>query len=508
MMKKAPCFQASSRTTRPSAGRLILALLATSSLAACSVGPDFRAPAPPRTSAYIADQQAALAEPGGGEARQTLAMGALLQPDWWTLFGSPDLNATVELALANNKDIAAARANVSKAIYGIAAAKGALLPQVDASASALRQKVGAATLGPNAFTFPTFSAYSGGAEISYDLDIFGGNSRRVEQASAEAEAERQKLNALQLMVAGGSVIEALQIAATRAQIAVMEEIIASDEKTLALVKTALDAGVATRIDLASAQSQLDRDRALLPPLRQQLNVAQNALAVLAGKAPADWAAPRFDLQTLNLPENLPLVVPADLVRTRPDIRAAEANLHAASAAIGVATADLYPHVNLSASFGGQGLMSGGFESAWSLIGGIVGPIFDGGTRKARKRQAVEAYEASFAQYQQTVLLAFQQIADALHGLSNTADAMKAQKQALSSAADALELTRHGFASGSTGVVQVLDAQRHMRLAEIELIQARARRYVQTAALFMAMGGGLANNDVAALVPSADGKVSP
>lgn len=435
-----------------------------------------------------------------------LEMGAFLQTDWWTLFGSTDLDATVELALANNKDIAAARANVAKAIYGIAAAKGALLPQVDASAAALRQKVGATTLGPNAFTFPTFSSYSGGAEISYDLDVFGANSRRVEQASAEAEAERQKLNALQLLVAGGSVIESLQIAATRAQIEVMEDIITSDEKTLALVKTALDTGVATRIDLASAQSQLDRDRALLPPLRQQLNVAESALAVLAGRAPADWEVPRFELHKLSLPENLPLVVPADLVRTRPDIRAAEANLHAASATIGVATADLYPHVKLSASFGGQGLVSGGFESAWSLIGGVVGPIFDGGSRRARKRQAVEAYEASFAQYQQTVLLAFQQVADALHGLSNTAEAMQAQKQALSSAAEALALTRQGFASGSTGVVQVLDAQRLVRLAEIELIQARTQRYIQTAALFMAMGGGGFNDVAGTTVLSADDKV--
>jgi len=473
---------------------LTMVLAAATALSGCAVGPDFVAPAAPAVATYIPDQSTALVTSGAGQGSQQMVVGASLQPDWWTLFGSSELSATVEMALANNRELAAAQANVARAVHGIAAAKGAWMPQVDGSASIRRQKVGASTLGPSAFTFPTFSAYSGGAEVSYDIDLFGGIGRRVEQAAAEAEAERQKLNAVRLVVAGGVVISALQIAATRAQMEAVEDIVRSDERTLTLVRDANASGMASGIDLALAQSQLDRDRALLPPLRQQLSAAENALAVLVGKAPAEWRAPEFELELLNLPVKVPLVIPSDLVRVRPDIRAAEASLHAANAAIGVATADLYPHINLSAGIAGEGLTSGGFESAWGLVGGIVGPIFDGGTLKARRKQAVAAYEASLAQYQQTVLQAFQQVADALYGLSNTAEAIRAQQNALASATEALELTRHGFANGSAGVIQILDAQRLHQLARIELIQARTQRYVQTVNLFVAMGGGVSDDD--------------
>ncbi len=466
------------------------ALLAATALAGCTVGPDFHAPATPTTKAYVARQPSMLASPGAGETQQQLQSGTPLRADWWALFGSQPLNDLVAQALANNRTLAAAQANLARATEGIAAARGSLLPQVDGTGGIARHKYGASFLGPEAFTFPTFSAYSGGAAVSYDLDLFGGNRRRVEQAAAMAETEQQRLEGARLEVAGGVVIEALQIAATRAQIEAIEGIIASDGKTLDLVTSALDAGVATRIDLTTAQSQLDRDRALLPPLRQQLDVAESALAVLVGKAPADFTAPAFTLATLTLPADVPLVVPSDLVRTRPDIRAAEADLHAASAAIGVATADLYPHIDLSATLAGQGVIGGGFGSAWGLVGGLTAPIFHGGTLTARKRAAVDAYDASFAQYQQTVLIAFRQIADALHGLSNTADAIGAQQRALASASEALELTRHGFADGNSGVVQVLDAQRLQQLAQVDLIQARAQRYVQTVTVFVAVGGGI------------------
>jgi NodT family efflux transporter outer membrane factor (OMF) lipoprotein len=483
--------------------RATLALLGATALAGCTVGPDFHAPSAPSTKAYVADQPNLLASAGPGEIRQQLAPGALVRADWWTLFGSPDLDATVAQALAANQTLAEAQANLSRATHDIAAARGSQLPQVDATGEIARNKYGASFLGPNAFTFPTFSAYGGGAAVSYDLDIFGGNRRRVEQATAMAEIERQRLEAARLTVAGGVVIEALQIAATRAQIEAIESIIASDQKTLDLVTTAHDAGVATRIDLTTARSQLDRDRALLPSLRQQRAVAESALAVLVGKAPADWQAPAFTLASLNLPANVPLVVPSDLVRARPDIRAAEASLHAASAAIGVATADLYPHLNLSASIAGQGVFAGGFGSAWGLLGGLTAPVFHGGTLIARKKAAEDDYDAAFARYQQTVLIAFQQIADALHGLSNAADAIGAQQQALTSANEALDLTRHGFADGNTGVVQVLDAQRLQQLAQIDLIQARTQRYIQTATVFVAIGGGIAEKPI--ITASADTK---
>lgn len=482
--------------------RLLAALLAAASLSGCMVGPDFHAPAPPSEQGYTPKQVTDFGPAGPNEVQQRLDLGAAVQPDWWTRLGSPELDKVVELALANNWSLAIARANVARAAHGVAAARGALLPQVDGNTGITGQKYGAVFLGPEAFTFPSYAAYGGGIGVSYDLDIFGGNHRRVELAAADAETQKEGLNAARLTVAGDTVIEALQIAATRAQIEVVQNIIASDQKTLDLVHAANATGVASQIDVTTAQSQLDRDRGLLPPLNQQLNVAQDALAALVGKSPAAWSAPDFSLAAMTLPQDVPLVVPSDLVRARPDIRAAEAQLHAASAAIGIATADLYPRLDLTAAIAGQGLLSGPAGSAWSLLGGLTAPIFHGGTLTARKRAAGDAYDAAFGQYQQTVLVAFRQVADSLHGLANSADAIKTQQQALSSADAALKLTRLGYGVGNARIVQVLDAQRLQQLAELNLVQARTQRYVQTVTVFLAAGGGITNAPEPARIASA------
>lgn len=474
------------------AARILISTVSATALVGCTVGPAFHAPAAPTTIAYTVFQPTVINPGKAGDVVQRISLGVELRPDWWTLLGSYQLNDTVALALTHNNTLAEASANLESAEQGIAAARGRLSPQIDASGGLQRRKVGSYSFGPEAFTFPKFSAYTGGAEVSYDLDLFGGNRRGVEQAVAQAEMERQRLAAARLEVAGAVVIQALQSAAIRAQMATIERIIASDQKTYDLVGTAQSVGVATRIDITTALTQLDRDRALLPPLRQQLDVAQNALAVLVGQTPAEYTAPVFDLAGLKLPADIPLVIPSDLARVRPDIRAAEAELHAANAAVGMATADLYPRLNLSAELAGQGLVSGGFASAWGLIGGLTAPIFHGGTLTARKRQAAARYDASFARYRQTVLVAFRQIADALRGMANTADAIAAQQRALASASEALELTRHSFADGNTGIIQVLDAQRLEQLAESDIIQARAQRYVQTVTLFLAVGGGIEN----------------
>ena len=472
---------------RPALALLLLASVAASS---CTVGPDFHPPLAPTTRAYVASQPAVIQPPIAGERGQAITVGAPLRSDWWTLLNSPEIDRTVELALANNNNLAVARSNLRAAAQNVAAVRGRQLPQLDLAGGIEDQKYGSYFLGPLAFTFPRFASYTGGAQVSYDLDVFGGTRRAVEQSRAEAEVEQRRLDAARLEVAGAVVIQALQIAALRAQIQVIDAIVASDQKTMDLVTTAQTVGVATRVDITTARSQLDRDRALIPPLRQQIDVAESTLAVLVGKAPADWTAPQFELSRITLPSELPLVVPSELVRARPDIRAAEADLHAANAAVGAATADLYPRLNLSAELAGQGLTSGGFGSAWSVIGGLTAPVFHGGALTARKRAAVAERDASFSQYQQTVLTAFEQVADALHGLSNTSDAIAAQEQALASAGEALELTRHGFADGNIGIVQVLDAQRLQQLAEIDLVQARAQRYVQTVDIFLAMGGGV------------------
>jgi NodT family efflux transporter outer membrane factor (OMF) lipoprotein len=233
-------------------------------------------------------------------------------------------------------------------------------------------------------------------------------------------------------------------------------------------------------------------------LRQQLNVVQDALAALVGKSPASWTAPEFDLDRITLPQELPLAVPSELVRARPDIRAAEAQLHAANAQVGIATADLYPRINLTAAIAGQGVFGGPVGSAWNLIGGLTAPIFHGGSLTAERKAAEERYQAAFAQYQQTVLSAFQQVADKLHGLANSAEEVRTQQQALDSANSALDLTRLGFGVGNAGIVQILDAQRLRQLAELNLVQARARRYLFTVNVFLTTGGGIdAASDVMA-----------
>ncbi|HEY1926184.1 MAG TPA: efflux transporter outer membrane subunit [Caulobacteraceae bacterium] len=472
-------------------GVLITALLASAALAGCAaVGPNFQPPAPPSDTGYLPKGAPPIAAAAPGESAQQPQIGQSLQADWWTRLGSRDLDETVREALAANWNLEAARANLAKANQMVAAARGGLFPQIDAAAGVERLSYGAYFLGPQAFGYPTFASYTGGVGVSYDLDLFGRTRRRIELAAADAQVAGESLNAARLAVSGATVMTALQIASARAQIDTAEQVVASDEKTLELVRAARRTGVASEMDVTTAQSQLDRDQALLPPLRQSLAVSRDALAALVGKSPASWSAPNFDLAGMTLPENIPLALPSELVRARPDIRAAEAQLHAANAEVGIATADLYPQVNLSAAIAGQGLMSGPAGAAWSLIGGLSAPIFHGGTLTARRRGAEDAERAAFADYQQTVLSAFQQVADNLQGLANAADSVRDEQQALNSATAALNLTRLGYGVGNAGIVQVVDAQRLQQLAALNLTQARVRRYALTVNLFLAAGGGL------------------
>lgn len=471
--------------------RLALVLAAGAALAGCAAaGPDFTPPAAPSQARYGERPPGPLPSAGPDQPRQALAPGQSVRPDWWTLLGSPELDRTVELALADNQTLAAARADLARSAEQVAVARGGLYPQVDASANLARNQYGASFLGPQAFAFPRFSAYSAGAAISYDPDAFGGVRRSIEGASAEAEVQAQALAAARLEVAGEAVTDALQIASIRAQIDVIGEVVAADEKTLDLVRAAHASGVASEMDVTTAQSQLDHDRTLLPPLRQALDAARDALPALVGKTPADWSAPDFDLGRLTLPQDLPLSLPSALARQRPDIRAAEARLHAASAAVGVASADLYPRFTLSGTLAEQGLLTGPAGAAWSLVGGLAAPVFHGGALRAGKRAAEDAYQASYARYRQTVLVSFQQVADSLHALANSADAVRTQQQALASADAALRLTRLGYGAGNAGVLQVLDAQRLRQLAELGLVQARTQRYLATIRLYMALGGGV------------------
>ena len=479
-------FVGSSSAVFPRIG-FLYCILMVEIIGGCSVGPNFSPPAAPSEKNYTAEPFAMRFAAGADQ--QQVDLGGRLQMDWWTLLQSRELDQTVVLALSNNKTLDIARANLAKAKEEVKGAQGSLYPQIDVSGQLGPQQYGAVFLGPLAATFPSYSSYAAGAAVTYDLDIFGGNRRRIELASADSEVQREYLNGAMLTVAGNVVVDVLQFGSIHDQIAAINKVVASDGQNLELVKTAVANGAVSNIDVATAQSQLDRDRALLPPLRQQLAAAQDALATLVGRSPAVWTVPETSLAMMQLPKDIPLEVPSQLVRTRPDIRAAEAELHAASAAVGVATADLYPRINLSGAVAEQGLFGGPAGIAWSVLGGLTAPIFHGGTLVASRRAAEDTYQATFASYQQTVLTSFRQVADSLHGLGNAADAVVAEQRALNSANEALRLTRLGYAAGSTALTQVLDSQRLQELAEVSLVQARTERFIQTVNLFLAVGGG-------------------
>jgi NodT family efflux transporter outer membrane factor (OMF) lipoprotein len=402
---------------------------------------------------------------------------------------SPQLNEVVELALRNNPSLAAARASLSAEEQRARAARGAQNIQVDIAGGVERRKYGSDFLGPEASTFPTFSAYSVGPAVSYDLDIFGATRHRVEQADAMTAYSREQLRAARLQVIRDTVTQALRIASLRAQVDVVKRVLEADEKTLQLVQAARRLGVVSDIDVLTAMSQRDGDRALLPPMYQELDVARDALAILVAEPPANWSAPDFALDRFNVPRELSLVVPSELVHARPDIRAAEAELRAASAAVGIATAQMYPHITLSAGWAQAGLLNGGPASAWSLIGGITAPVFHGGALSAQRRAAQDDYQATFAQYQLVVLNSFGQVADILHALDHDAQAIQTHETELASAQRTVELTQQGYRVGNAGILQVVTAERERQLAEIGLVQARTRRVVDTVGLYLASGDG-------------------
>jgi NodT family efflux transporter outer membrane factor (OMF) lipoprotein len=464
-------------------------------LVGCVTGPRYAPPAQPSLQSYTgtapnsAETPAASRGDAAPGSRQTIVLGSGPRDNWWTQLQSPELDHVVELALQNNLSLEVARANLAKAQEGLNAARGARSIQVDAAASVERLKYGASFLGPEAATFPTFSAYSLGPTLTYDLDIFGATRHRIGMAGAAADYEHEQLRAARLRVVGDTVTQVLHIASIREQIAVVQEVLSADEKTIELVRAARRVGVVSDIDVLQATSQRDQDRTLLPPLSEELDVAKDALAVLIGHAPSEWTAPDFALDQFVLPHELRLVIPSELVRSRPDIRAAETQLRAASEKVGIATADLYPRITLSSGLAEEGLLSGGTATAWSLIGGITAPIFHGGTLTARKRAAQDEYQAAFAQYQLVVLNSFAQVADTLHALDHDAEALETQQQALTSADSSLGLTRQGYRVGNADILQITTAQRQYELAELGVVNARTRRLTDTVSLFLASGSG-------------------
>lgn len=468
----------------------VLPLLAALVVSGCTLGPDFKVPAPPKVTGYAGKDDAA------APADQRVALGKAIEGNWWSAFRSPALDDTIRQALAGNLDIEEARNRMAEAEEQVNVAEGALLPQVSLGATAGRQKYGKSLFGPLNIGIPPFTYYTVGPTVSFPLDLFGGQRRTVEEQQALLEYQHHELDAAYQSLTAHVAAEALALAAARAQIDIVQAIIAEDQRNVDLVQQAITAGSGTRVQLVSAQSQLAQDRALLPDLRQNAAVARHALAILAGKAPAEWSPPAFALADFTLPDELPVSLPSELVHRRPDIQAAEAQLHVASAAIGVATANLYPNISLSGTITQQALTPGGLfnsvNNAWSIAANLAQPIFDGGRLSARKRAAVDNYQAQLASYRQTILTAFGDVADRLQALANDADRLTAQDAAAQTAAQSLDLARESYQAGNSGILDVIDAERRYAQAQQGLSRAKAQRLMDTAQLYLAAGSANLN----------------
>jgi len=468
-----------------------LTLLAgAAALAGCTVGPDFQRPAAPGDHAYLApDEKQAV--PGGGPIAVP-GTGPSLR--WWTAFGSPQLNALVDQAIARNASLEASNATLAAAREQITAARGRQLPQVDANARIDHQQVNLAAFGFDAPDGnPEFDLYSIGGGVSYDLDLFGGKRRRVERAVTQAETQLRQTEAAHLTIAGQVVNQVLLIAAIRARIATAEALLAEDQRNIDLTQKRQRAGEGTLVEVLNAQSQYQNDRGDIPQLGQQLAEARHLLATLTGLTPASLGQTDFDLGRLTLPEQVPVTLPSALVHKRPDILQAEAQLHVATAEIGIATAQLYPDITLGATVTqgspDVGDLLGSEFRGFDLFGGLTAPLFHGGTLKAERRAAVDRARAADATYRQTVLDAFRQVADLLQAIDSDTRSVANQQEAVNVAQRSLGLSRRSFQVGNSGILQVLESERLYQRATSSLVEARARQYFNVARLYVATAGG-------------------
>jgi NodT family efflux transporter outer membrane factor (OMF) lipoprotein len=482
----------------PLARAMVLACVL--SLGGCAAGPNFTRPTAPSAARYTSDTLRG-EDASASDTVQHIALGREIEGNWWTLFRSDAIDQLVTQAVAHNRSLEASTATLKQAKELALAQAGSQYPQVSLTAGAGRQQYGQEFLGGFG-KIPPFTYFAVGPAVSYTLDYTGGVARSVEQQYALAEAERHQLDAAYLSITGQAVMDTLAIASARAQIATVETILAQDRDNLRLVQTAFDNGSVAREDVVSAQSQIANDMTLLPSLRQDLARARHALSVVLGRVPASELPADVDLAQITLPLELPVSLPSELAHRRPDILAAEARLHAATSAVGVAQSNLYPKIQLSATVGQQSLKADQLfdraSNAWSIISGLTAPIFDGGTLRAEKRAAVEAMHASAANYEQTVLEAFGQVADLLDALDHDAEQLDAQVQAQQAAQSSLDLARLSYQEGNAGVLLVLDAERSYQQARLGYVRAVVQRYLDTVQLFLALGGTNPSAPIAAM----------
>lgn len=491
---------------------------------ACAVGPDFERPAAPAGADYApAPLPAATASaPVHGGEVQHFALGKDVPFDWWKMFQSPALDALVEQAFKANPTIEAAQASLKQAQENVSAQQGFFFPTVSAGYQGVRQQLSGNTAGANAPGFQgngrfigpatnnqpvTYTFHTANLTVGFAPDVFGGNRRAVESLKAQAEGQRFALEATYITLASNVVAAALQEASVRAQIEATREIIRSNEKSLEILQNQYRLGSAMGIDVAAQEASLQQARALLPPLEKQYEQTRDLIRALVGNLPNQDVPQTFQIDAIHLPEQPPVSLPSAIIEQRPDVRAAEEQVHAASAEVGVAIANMLPQFNITAGGGGGAAVLGQLFSAggpfWSLGWSVTQPLFDGLTLLHKKRAADQALIQAAAQYRGTVITAFQNVADTLHALVSDATALEAAAKAERAAAHSLDITRRQLDLGQINYLGLMIAQQTYQQAALALIQARATRYGDTVSLFQALGGGWWNRTAGAAAAPAN-----
>lgn len=497
------------QTAERTSARLGTAALAMMLVASCAVGPDYQRPDDPKGADYVPGTDPKATRDADGQV-QTFLGGKQVAADWWRLFGNPKLDALIAQSLTDNPTLQASQATLRQSQDILQAGYGIFIPQVSGNLGATRQTTNFAAIGQKVPS-SVFNLFTMSASVSYAIDIWGGQRRQVESLKAQVEAQRANTEGTYLMLVGNVVNTAIAQAAYRSEIDATQSLIALEKDQVGLTQAQAQAGTAPYSNVLSLQSELSSTEATLPPLQEKIDQANHLLATLIGKAPVDFPStasePGLELKDFKLPTDLPVSMPSALVRQRPDILLAEAQLVSANAQIGVTTAAMFPNLTLSSAVGlDNGSLSNLFQPSnlfWSLGASLAGPIIDGGTRWFQRKAAIEAHDAVLATYKQTVLGALAQVADALKGLEHDAETVQAQSDAIRASADALKLTRINYDTGVSTYLQVLIADEQYHQATLGYVQAQAQRLQDTVALYVALGGGWWN----APTPVAD-RLSP
>ena len=482
----------SSRLSVPS----FIAALVLSLITGCAVGPNFKRPAAPKVSDYTdhpLSTTVTSTNVAGGEA-QHFAKGRDIAGDWWTLFHSQPLNDLIEIALTNNPDLKAAQAALTVARENVLAQRGVYYPSVAASFSASRHRDPPGSLAPvpssNAYLYNLFTPQ---VSVSYSPDVFGLNRRTVESVKAQEQNVRFQMIAAYTTLTANVVVTAIQSAAVQAQIDATRQLVDLNSNMVEILRYQYTKGYAGRLDVVAQESQLAQVVATLPPLLKQAAQLRDLLAVLAGRFPNQSPMEKFELSSLQLPVEIPVSLPSQLVAQRPDVLQAEANLHAASAQIGIAIANRLPNITLTADAGSTALSFDKLFSSgtgfWGLGAAATAPLFQGGQLLHQERAAKAAYIEAAEQYRSTVLTAFQNVADTLTALEQDAEGLKAAATAADDAQETLDLSQRQWHDGYISYLALLSAEQAYHQARINLVQAQANRYADTAALFQALGGG-------------------